>query len=167
MSPDELREYSYRPSWKNMALVILFFGFCAVFLGMKAASNVKPLSLFLVWDLSPQGATVFFWVIASVSGLFVTGGLFGIWRRLSRTQRIALDDEGLLLPKSAISNQEIRVPYSGVIGLSITSVAGERVMTIWLKNGTSHGISGSLLPTPRDFDEILETIRQHAPLGLG
>lgn len=164
MNPGPRREYSYRVSWKWMAFGILVFGAGAVFMGMMASENKNALSLMGICDLSPKGATAFYWAVAAVSALFVPAALFGIWRRVARPQRIVMDDDGLLVPKSAVSTEEVRVLYSDIVGVELITVYGERFMTISIENGKKHSIAASLLPTRRDFDEILEALRERSGL---
>ncbi len=55
--------FRYRPSPKVMVLSGLFFGACAAVLGHKASTNTRGLMLNGIIELSPSGASTFYWVL--------------------------------------------------------------------------------------------------------
>jgi len=54
----------------------VFFAVCALVIAEEAATNDRGLILEGIFRFSPHGATVFYWVLAGLSALFVLAALF-------------------------------------------------------------------------------------------
>src|SRR5688572_2046385 len=164
MNPIERRVYRYVPSLKTLTLVILLFGAGGVLLAVTAAGNTRSVRLLRLIDLSPQAWTRFLCVCSVLCGLFVLVAIFGFWRRAARPQEIALDEQGLVVPKSFLSREGMPIPFACIAEISITEVTGDRFLKIRLQDGTRRSITESLLPSKAAFDEIVAALRERAVL---
>jgi hypothetical protein len=164
MNPTAKKVYLYANSWKTLILAILFFSAVAVGLAFVAARNTGGLRVFRLFTLSPQGATRFYVVLSAIGGVLTLTGIFGVWRRLARPQTITMDDEGLEVPKSFLSRDNVRVLFSEISQAHVTQVTGDRFLKLEVRGGTRHGITQSLLPSKAAFDEIHAAILERAPL---
>src|SRR5262245_11917941 len=104
------RQYNYRPKWAIIIFCALFFGACALVLGAKANGNERGLIINGIFELSAEGATVFYWVLAALSvGFVVISGFLAIVRLMVH-QRIALSATCITIPRSRWSAEEVTVP---------------------------------------------------------
>lgn len=156
--------YRYVPSWRTLVLAILFFSAISVGLAFVAARNTGDVRVLRLFTLSPRAATKFYIVVSALGGLLTVAAVFGVWRRLARPQTITVDDDGLEVPRSFLSRDNVRVPYSQISNAFVTQVAGDRFLKLEIRDGTRHSITQSLLPSKTAFDEIHDAILQRAPL---
>jgi hypothetical protein len=153
------RQYEYRPKWTVIFLCALFFGACALVLGAKANGNDRGLIIMGMIELSPGGATVFYWVLAALSfGFVVVAGFLAIVR-LTLHQRIALTETCITIPRSRWSSQEVAVPFGEIVEVSRSEISGQRFLTI-VYNGGKFTLTASMLPKKADFDEIYAAVSQ-------
>lgn len=153
------RTYDYRPKWTTIVLCAVFFGACAFVLTAKAQGNDRGLIINHIIELSPSGATVFYWVLAASSmGFVLMSGLLTVVR-LTVHQRITVTEESLTFPPSRWSSEEATVPFGEIINLTASEVSGQRFFTI-VYGGGKFTLTASLLPTNADFDEICSIVRE-------
>ena len=151
------RHYHYRPKWTIIVLCVLFFGAGALVLGTKANSNDRGLIISGVIELSANGATIFYWVLAALSfGFVVIAGFLAVVR-LTLHQRIVVGENCIAFPRSRWSSEEVTVPYNEIADVSASEVSGQRFLKI-VYSGGKFTITASMLPRKEDFDEIYEAI---------
>ena len=152
-SVERVHQYYYRPKWTISVLGALFFGACALVLGATANGNDRGLIINGIIELSTDGATVFYWVLAGLSiGFVVVTGFMAIVR-LTVHQRIALGKTSITVPRSRWSSEEVEVPFAAIVELSASQVSGQRFLKI-VYNGGKFTLTASMLPREKDFDDI-------------
>jgi hypothetical protein len=157
------REYEYKPSWAAILLGGGFFALCAAFFVVRAGGNDRGLIINGVIRLSPEGATIFYWVLFGLSAAFVAAAALLVLHRLNLRQRIAFTPDAVLLPKSRWSSEERRVAYSAITGLSRSEVYGQRFLRVSYDGGAVE-IAASMLPSREVFEEVTALLRER--LGL-
>ena len=90
MQPIPDRQYEYKANLPTLLLGVLLFGVAALFFSYKAQSNVRGLIINGIITLSPEGATIFWWVFAGLSVAFVLAGIAGAILAMIFTQRVVL-----------------------------------------------------------------------------
>ncbi len=151
------REYDYHPKWRVILLGILFFGLCAVVLGMKANGNTSGISISGAIELSPDSATTLYWVLMGLSIAFACVGVALAIGRLALNQQIAYNQDALVFPKARWSRDVVTVPFVDVVEVSVAKASRYRYMKIVYRGG-KFTIADSLLPRSRDFDELHKAI---------
>ena len=148
-----IKQYDYRPGWKAIIMTLLFFGGCSGFMAYTAITNEEELVINGIIHLSVSAATVFYWVIAGLSFAFVLAGLALTVNRFTSVHRIAITEEGILLPNGIWKSGEHHVLFSDLTAIKNISVQKERFIYVYA-DGLKHTISASMLPSKRNFDEI-------------
>lgn len=164
MNPIGRRVYPYAPSWKAMVVGFLFFTGGSLVLAVKASGTVNGFRLFRVIEFSSGGATRLYIVASLLCGIFSMLALIGLWKRLSCPQEIVVDDEGLEVPRSLFSRENMRVTYAEIASVTVSEVMGERTLRIGLRNGAKKEIVQNHLPTKEAFTEIAEVLQQRTGL---
>ena len=158
------RQYDYGPKWTVILFCALFFGAGALVLGAQANGNDRGLIINGIVELSPGGATIFYWVLTALSiGFVVVAGLLAIVR-LTLHQRIGLTETCLTIPRSRWSREEIPVLFDDVLDLSTSESAGQRFLKIVHKGGTFTLIA-SMLPKKENFDQICAVVTRGVNAG--
>lgn len=155
------RHFDYRPRWTIILLCVLFFGAGAAFMGAKAAGNDRGLILNGILELSPAGATIFYWVISALCLAFVALAAVMAVVRLMIPQRITLSEKSITVPRSRWSSEEVVIPYATISECNLSEVSGQRFVKIVHPGGTVT-LTASMLPRNEDFDEICSALRQAA-----
>jgi hypothetical protein len=151
------REYAYKPKPLIMLLCILMFGACTSLFGSFAVSNNRGLTINGVIELSPSGATIFWWCFFAGSVCLTLLGLIGLFRSLTSKQRIAFAASFLIVPRSNWSTEEMTIPYRDITGLTVLKVGGQRSLNIYYAD-KKKGLSASWLPTAKAFDEVCKLL---------
>lgn len=154
---DVEREYPYRPRWTTVFFCAAFFTLGAVVLGAKAARNDRGLIVAGLLEFGPEGATVFYWVLAACGAGFVVLAAVLAYHRLAYRQRVALGPDGLIVPASRWSGGETEIAYRDIRGLSTARVAGQRFLYVDHPGGR-YTMTASLLPSRAVFDEIRDVL---------
>lgn len=153
MSQSHGQEYEYKPRWSAILLAMLFFGACAACGVVKAHWNNRGLIIEGIIRLSPQGATVFWWIYTALSmGIVLFCVFLGI-RRLIQTQRIVLTPNAIIVPKSRWSSDEITILYAKITDVWETKKYNQKFLHISYQEGKST-IVASCLPTERHYYDI-------------
>jgi hypothetical protein len=162
------REYQYRPRWATIIFGSLFFGACAIVLALKASGNHRGLILDGLVELSPAGATIFYWVLAASSVCFVVLSGLLVFIRLFQPQRIAFTDTCLIVPRSRFSRNERSIPFRDIRALIPSAVLRQRNLKIVYEGG-SFNLASGLLPHNDDFDALhdflAEAVNMARPVG--
>jgi hypothetical protein len=156
----ELAEYPYKPKSMTAVVVMVFFAACAAVLAHEADTNDRGLIINRIIELSPSQATVFYWVLAGLSVLFVIGGLFMLVRSFAAPRRVSLTRDSLISPKAGFSKQVLTIPYASIRKLEVTKVQRQRFLMVYYDK---HKISipQSLLPNQAAFDELYNKLSKN------
>jgi hypothetical protein len=147
------REYEYKPKWTLILFCALFFGLCAVVLGVKAARNDRGLIINGLFELGPGGATTFYWVLCAGGVGFVVLVAFLAYHRLRFRQRLAFGPAAVTVPVSRWSAQEKEIAYRDISALSTAQISGQRFLYITHPGGR-YTITASMLPSKAAFAEV-------------
>ena len=150
-------DYPYKPNAWRMALAVLFFGACAVFMAHEAMTNDRGLILNGIIRFSTQGATVFYWCLAAVGGLFVCIGIPAFFVGIFSSHRLILSGSSISAPKYGFSREPTVVPLSSITGLGVQVVHRQRMLSIHHKAGKLT-IMQSWLPSESAFNELLAAL---------
>lgn len=120
-----------------------------------AANNTKGLRLVEVVTLSPEGASIFYWVMTAACGLFALPMALALsWRAAFIKQRVAFTQSSVWLPRTNWSTELVEVPFEEVVAARTWTYGKERVITLVL-TGRKFRIVQSWLPSREAFDDIL------------
>jgi len=120
-----------RPSPKVMLICYLFFGACAAVIGQKASTNTKGLILNRIIEFSPSSASVFYWVLAVLSVLFVVAsGWTLLTTFIHGVPDVVLTDDAISFPVGFPIKRAFSLPYSQITGLSQSEVSGQRFLML-------------------------------------
>jgi hypothetical protein len=147
------RVYEYEPKWTVILLSGVFFGLCAVVLGIKAATNERGLILLRIIELGPQGASWFYWILTACGVGFVAIAALLTYHRLTVRQRLVLGATALTVPASRWSRTERDIAYRDIFELSTNAVSGQRFLVLKHAGGKCV-IAASLLPSQAAFEEV-------------
>jgi hypothetical protein len=147
------REYDYRPRWWPILCAVLFFGSGAIFFRAQAVTNDRGLILNGIVTLSEQGATWFYWALATLSSGFVLAGILMVVHRLVYRQRVVFKATLMTAPKSRWSSSEIDIPYHDILQVSRKSFKGQHRLEI-IHTGGRYIISAIMLASRDTFDEV-------------
>ncbi|SRR5690606_14914370 len=135
----------------------LFFGLCAVILGLGAAHNTKP--LVHKWLILPtQQATQAYWVLAAASVLIALLGLYLLVQGFISKKQIIFAATTLTAPKNGLSGGDVTVAYADIDGFHTETVHNTRVLHISHRSGTL-AIPGAMLPGKKAFDELVAQLQ--------
>ena len=149
--------FEYRPRMTVIVATVLFFGACAVVIGMKAASNDRGLVIDRLIELGPEGATIFYWACAAASLAFVAVAGLMLIVRVKVRQRITLTEDAVVVPRSRWSNEERTIPFQDIIELRDITTAGQKFLKITHPDGKFMLIA-SMLPGAEDFEFLTSEI---------
>ncbi len=153
----ETLKYDYKPKITAMALAMIFFGVCAVVGWHSAQTNDRGLIIDGLITLDTGQATIFYWGLMAVSVVMAAGGLFGIVRGMTSTQTLVMDDTALRLPKSALSQKIVTVPYRDIVRMTAIQIKSQRFLRVEYAGGKVN-ITRSMLPSNAIFDKVCETL---------
>ena len=153
----ETLKYDYKPKITAMALAMIFFGICAVVIYNSAHTNDRGLIIDGLITLDTAQATVFYWGLTAASVVMALLGLFGIVRGMTSTQTLTMDDTALRLPKSALSQKIVTIPYRDIFKMTTIQVKSQRFLRVEYAGGKVN-ITRSMLPSNASFDKVCETL---------
>jgi hypothetical protein len=133
------------------------FAAAGVVLGIKAAVNDRGLILNGIVELSPSGATTFYWVLCALSGTFVVASGLPVYVRMTTRQQVILSRAGLSLPRSRWSSENQAIVFGDIRKVELTEVYGQRFAHIFHPGGKAT-ITASMLPRDSDFDEVVRVV---------
>jgi len=151
------KRYPYKPRLFSSIFVVLFFGVFAGFMGYFSYQSDSGLVLNGIIEMSPTGATVFYWVITVLFVAFSALGVLLAIKSVQSKAELVLTDEYVRAPKSGISKKIITVPFNDVEKVSVQAVKGTVFLNIFHRKG-KFTIVSSVLPNMADFDEVKKHI---------
>ncbi len=151
----------YKPNKIIFLLAIAFFGVCAGIMGNVAASNDRGLILNGIIEFSPQGATIFYWVISFLALAFVLVGIFALVKSMFSKREIVITNDSITSPKSGFSKQNITVNFSDITGISMQTIQKTKILNIEYPGGKL-SIPNSMLPSKASFEELVSQLQKRA-----
>jgi len=146
-------EHPYKPRPWIMLLATLFFAGVAATMAHAALTNDRGLVLNGVVELSTARATIFYWCIAGIGGVFVLAGLPLFVIGLVGKGYVRLSATELSAPRFGFSRTNTVIPLADIEAIGVQSVRQERFLTIVHGHGTL-SISQSCLPNAAAFEEL-------------
>jgi|GEM_PF-4510898 len=143
----------YRPNKLIMFGVIIVFGFCALAFSYLAIQKETGLSLFRVVSLDPEDASIAFWVMCSVSTLFIVGALFLIYASIANPKNIVFTDSELIFPKKGFSQESIVVIYADISRIKEVSISGTHIYTVYHSTGKLE-LTSSMVPGEKYYEQF-------------
>lgn len=154
----ETKIYRYTFSKWTSFFGVLLFGTGVFFMVEEARNNDRGLLLNNIIELSANGATIFYWVMALICFLVVLMLLI-LAVFSSNNQVITLTEQAIIAPKSGISKKILTIPYIDIIELKTQQVGSNRLLTITHSEGNLI-IPQSMLPNKAAFKEMYELLRE-------
>jgi len=113
--------------------------------------------------LGTDGATVFYWVIAALGGMFVLAALLLAVRRIAYPQVLVFETDALLLPHGFFQTQITRITYKDIENVSEVQMSRSRQTLLHITAyGRRFTITASLLPDVSNYVEIKDFLLSHA-----
>jgi hypothetical protein len=160
------REFPYRPRWTTILLGGFFFAACALFLGYRAATNVRGLIIEGFIRLDPERARVFYGVLAALGAGFVIASCFLAVHRLTFEQRLTFGPTAMTVPASRWSRTTKQIAYRDIRQLSIATVSGQTFLHVHHVGG-KFTVVASMLPSREAFDEVQALIARSSASARG
>jgi len=160
------KEYPYKPRIIIMLGASLFFAAIGAMFTKEALTNDRGLIINGIITLGPGGATIFYWVMAGASALFVLGGLWGIIIGLTTDRRLTITETGIRAPKGGYSRQYVAIRFSDILNVTMQSVNKQRFLTVHHTNGKL-SIAQSMLPGKEAFEEVMRMVMQKVKVSSG
>ncbi|RBP39719.1 hypothetical protein DES53_109146 [Roseimicrobium gellanilyticum] len=148
------KRYHYNPSPPMAILGLVFFGLGILLFSSKAQHNDRGLILWHLIEFGPGGATMFYWVLTVVSGLFSLMGLILLVRTAVFPRFLELGDEVLTLPAGYLHLKSSNIRYSDVEGLWETRFNFQTILTVVLSNGQRYHMTRSMFEDAKYYEEV-------------
>jgi uncharacterized membrane protein YdbT with pleckstrin-like domain len=149
-------KFPYKPKMRKHILGASFFALCSFALTMKALQNDEGLIINGMFELSIDGASIFFWVLASFSVLFVLLGIVIIISIIQKPKEITITDNEIFVPKSLISSKIFHIKFDNIQEIKMQDVFNERILIIIHSEGKA-AIPRSVFGSNERF-EALESL---------
>ncbi len=154
----ETKIYRYTFSKWRTVIGLLIFGGATFFMAKDALTNDRGLTINNIIELSANGATIFYWVVALICFLVVL--MFLLIAVFSSNNRvITLTEQAIIAPKSGISKKILTIPYIDITELKTQQVGSNRLLTI-THSEENLIIPQSMLPNKAAFKEMYELLRE-------
>ncbi len=147
----------YKPNKIIFLLVVAFFGACAGIMGNVAATNDRGLILNRIFELSSQGATIFYWVITGSALVFILVALFALAKSITSKREIVISKTSLTSPKSGFSKIDVTVNFSDITNVTLQTVQKTKILNIEYIGGKL-SIPNSMLPNKQAFEELVSLL---------
>jgi hypothetical protein len=152
---------AYRPRLGGTLFGIAFFGVCSLSLACEAATNARGLVLKGVFTFSPQGATIFYWVLCGFAALFVVAAASALLGAKGN-RFLELTPDALLIPRGYVGTKLRYVPYYEIVEVTELSVTGSKSLGVRTSAG-QFWIPASVLPSNEDYRALKEFLMHRAP----
>lgn len=158
-----LKKYEYRPQLISTLLIIVFFGACGGFLAHQALNNEVGLVLNGIIRFDAGGATLFYWVLAALSFIFVAIGALMLFQRFTGGEQFLEIYEGhFIVPKSGF-NKEKTVHYKSVKTIQKQDVKGTITLT-FVTDESKAAVTNRNFKSKSEFeDAVNELVRRCSP----
>lgn len=158
-----IREYEYKAPLWAIFLLLFVFGLGA-FMGFhEALNNTQGLIIkrrfSTLAELSPDQATIFFWIMGFFSLAVIVWMLAIAVIRFTQQHRIIITTNGIIMPKSLWSSQIVTILFSDISNLQMMSVNGARTLIIFVKS-KKYRIAALSLRGKGNFDEMVALVSE-------
>lgn len=151
----EIIEYPYKAKPWKMLFAILVCAAITVGVGHIAATNDRGLIINRIFTFSVEGATIFYWCLAVVLGLFTLGGVLAVIAGLRNPMTVRLSDDEISAPKNGFSKKPTIISLSDIKEIKIQDIYKQRIMLIVHRAGKL-GIAESMLPDSKAFQKLYD-----------
>ena len=134
------------------------------FMAFKAHHNNVGVIINGIIELGPNGATIFYWVVAITVYSFAIIGILGLISRMKGYNRIGLTAEGIIVPNPPWKLGESFLPYHSIRGLAQSKINNINILTIKTNNG-SYRIAGNRLNDADAFNNITQTLVERSKIS--
>ncbi|PWU19109.1 MAG: hypothetical protein C5B50_07385 [Verrucomicrobia bacterium] len=154
----------YRPKWTVIVWTGIFFAICAVALAYAATTNDRGLNLEGIVEFSAQGASVFYWILAGGSALFVVADVLLAAMRMTTERYLVVETDAIVLPPTLLRSNPRHVPYCSISGVSEIKVKGQKFLRL-RTSSHKYDIGASLMPTEEMYQQLKQFIAEKAGTG--
>jgi hypothetical protein len=156
------QRYPYNPSWRLILLIGVFFGACCAVMADKAVHNVVGLTINGIIHFGPNGASAFYWGIASIGAGFVLLAFLLAMRRLVNPQMIEIGTDALLFPRGWFRTQTTQIVYSDIQSVAEVQASGQRFLNV-IAGGRKFTMTASLFSDAESYCAVKDFLLSHAP----
>jgi len=146
-----VKEYNYSIRILSMLLPLLMFGACAGVFFHEAVTNYRGLIINGIIRLDAKGGTIFYYVMAGLSCLFVLGAVAGIVNGLTVKQKLTIYSDGLSLP---VKKETVRLYFADIISAQAMDIYKSRMIELTTKDSKKYVISEIKLGSKAEYDEV-------------
>lgn len=150
--------YAYKAKPIKMALAGLFFGACGALFIYKMVTNEVGLIINGIIELGPQGAMVFYGVLAALSLAFVVAAGMAAVHGVITKPVLILTEEHITVPTGLLRPRPKTLRFADVTGITLQEIQGQRFLTIQASTGKV-SVTRSLLESESAFEEITVFVR--------
>jgi hypothetical protein len=156
------RRYPHRPKTTTMLWAGSFFAVCGAFLVHRAVTNDRGLIINGLIYLAPTSATVFYAVLAVLSGGFVAmAAIAWIDNAVNGPRHVVLYEDAIELPATLFRRRPRRVPYARIRAIELWEVNRQVGIHLVLDEGKV-GLGRSMLGEVAFAEIVSELKRQLA-----
>lgn len=161
------KEYPYRVRWPLLLLISVGFGAATWFFGQLALTNDRGLVINGIIHFNETYATLFFALLAVLSGAFASVGIIGIIRSgLVPAPMLVLEEDQMRVPSGLFQRHTKIVSFADVKGFEFMGTGGNHLFTVRTANEKAV-INSQLLGSKERFEEVCRTIMDRLPEGIG
>lgn len=146
------RRYVLQHERALLVLAILLFGGAFAFFAHRAATNEVGLMINRAFHFDPEGASMFYGVLATFSAALVVGGVVGIINITRGVQMIVVTEGTISLPGAVWRRTPTTIRFDDITKARLEEVAGQTLLRLESPAGKV-AIAKSHL-TERDWNEF-------------
>jgi hypothetical protein len=152
--------YPYNPRWQVILGSGLLFAACCPIMVYIALHPDEGLSIVTVL-LGSEGASLFFWLLALFSAMFVLKAVALAKQRLDNPQFLELREDALVLPQQPFFQiRIIRIAYADIERVWEVQVSGQTFLYL-TSGGRKQTIVASLLPDMDSYIAVKDFLQSH------
>jgi hypothetical protein len=150
----------YRPRLGSLVFGGIFFFFCGIALVWSATTEHSSIRVMSV-SLSPHSASVFYWLLAGGSFLFVclSGLLF--FASIRSSVFLELTSNAVVIPRGFGGKRFRHILYNEIVHISELKVAGSKSLGIQTVKGL-YWVPETVLPRDEDFEMLKQILNSVA-----
>lgn len=133
-----------------------------IYLGI---TNHKELLINNWLHFSVTGASIFYWVMAGLSSLFVIAAILALGSRNSK-HSLCLQTNGLSLPQGFMLRKTVFLPYQEITDIQLQHVSGQRFIKLFMANQKTYSINVSFLASKARYAEFITALEEHTACKL-